>query len=201
MEGLPANRRPGRRQDPGRSPVGDERADRRTGHWWFRNSASSWPTSKGRRPSSSRTSMPRIPIFKLGGSSEELIPPALSSYTAIAVARGLAGRRRQPSPRRTSQSQVHRDRARPHCAPDRIGTATLRGYLPRKRRRLCAPNPVPQQVEQRVEARPEEPNLRTSKAVLTELHVGALNRAKAENKVAIDLLRPPGGHQVPRAWN
>ena len=34
--------------------------------------------------------MPRIPIFKLGGSSDEIIPPALTSYAPTLSLEGLS---------------------------------------------------------------------------------------------------------------
>src|ERR1700746_1531162 len=59
--------------------------------WSCRNSARCSPTHKG-KPRNSRGIagfMPRIPIFKLGSSSDEIIPPALSGYSPSLSLEGM----------------------------------------------------------------------------------------------------------------
>jgi hypothetical protein len=130
--------------------------------------------------------MPRIPIFKLGGSSDEIIPPALTSYTPTLSLEGLS---------------VGVDNLRHDVHLSSKFTETARAYIARLIARhgdveglLAAETP---------QASPRTPFLNKLttvlkpgakaqptdfKSVLTELHVAALNRAKGDNNVAVDLL-------------
>src|SRR5882762_6096930 len=130
--------------------------------------------------------MPRIPIFKLGGSSEDLIPPVLSSYTPSLSLEGL-------------QVGVDNLRHDVHLSPK--FTDTARAYVARLIARhgdvegllaAEAPASAPRTPFLNKLTNVLKPGQKAEptdfKSVLTELHVGALNRAKAENKVAIDLL-------------
>jgi hypothetical protein len=130
--------------------------------------------------------MPRIPIFKLGGSSDEIIPPVLTSYAPTLSLEGLS---------------VGVDNLRHDVHLSSKFTETARAYIARLIARqgdvdglLAAETP---------QANPRTPFLNKLttvlkpgakaqpndfKSVLTELHVAALNRAKAENNVAVDLL-------------
>src|SRR3979409_568114 len=85
--------------------------------------------------------MPRIPIFRLGGSPDRAAPPRFDGATRLLAAE-------------TSQS-----------AP---GPSWLRSQAGTARRPKNEPADW--------------------KSMLTELHVAALNRAKKEEKIAIDLL-------------
>src|SRR5215470_16838743 len=129
--------------------------------------------------------MPRIPIFKLGG-SEELIPPVLSSYAPSLSLEGL-------------QVGVDNLRHDVHLSPK--FTETARAHIARLIARhgdveglLAAEAPQPGQrtpflnklstaLKPTAKADPSD-----FKSVLTELHIAAMNRAKADNKADIDLL-------------
>jgi len=129
--------------------------------------------------------MPRIPIFKLGGSSDEIIPPALISYTPTGSLEGLS---------------VGVDNLRHDVHLSSKFTETARAYIARLIARhgdveglLAAEtqatartpflNKLTTVLKPGAKAQPTD-----FKSVLTELHVAALNRAKAENNVAVDLL-------------
>jgi hypothetical protein len=131
--------------------------------------------------------MPRIPLFRLGQSEEE-IPPKLATYTPALSLEGLqvgVDNLRHDvylSPKFTEAARTHIARAISRhgeveglLAAERSSTAVQNhAFL----NRLAAPVKGPA-------AKSETLDL---KHVLTELHVAALNRAKAENKIAVDLL-------------
>jgi hypothetical protein len=129
--------------------------------------------------------MPRIPIFKLGGSSDEIIPPALTSYTPALSLEGLS----------VGVDNLRHD---VHLSPK--FTEVARAYIARLMARhgdveglLAAEtqatartpflNKLTTVLKPGAKAQPTD-----FKSVLTELHVAALNRAKADNHVAVDLL-------------
>jgi len=130
--------------------------------------------------------MPRIPIFKLGGSSDEIVPPALTSYTPTLSLEGLS---------------VGVDNLRHDVHLSSKFTETARAYIARLIARqgdveglLAAETPqgsprtpflnkLTTVLKPGAKAQPTD-----FKSVLTELHVAALNRAKADNNVAVDLL-------------
>ena len=130
--------------------------------------------------------MPRIPIFKLGSSSDEIIPPTLSSYTPSLSLEGLL----------VGVDNLRHD---VHLSPK--FTETARAHIARLIARhgdveglLAAEAPQPGQrnpflsklstaLKPGAKADPSD-----FKSVLTELHIAAMNRAKADNKADIDLL-------------
>lgn len=129
--------------------------------------------------------MPRIPIFKLGGSSDEILPPALTSYTPTLSLEGLS---------------VGVDNLRHDVHLSSKFTETARAYIARL---IARHGDVEGLLAAETQASPRTPFLNKLttvlkpgakaqptdfKSVLTELHVAALNRAKAENNVAVDLL-------------
>jgi hypothetical protein len=131
--------------------------------------------------------MARIPLFRLGQSEEE-IPPKLASYTPALSLEGLqvgVDNLRHDvylSPKFTEAARAHIARAVARhgeveslLAAERSAPSVQNhSFL----NRLAAPVKGP-------EPKAEVLDL---KSVLTELHVAALNRAKAENKISVDLL-------------
>jgi hypothetical protein len=130
--------------------------------------------------------MPRIPIFKLGSSSDENIPPVLASYTPSLTLEGLSvgvdNLRHDVhlSPKFTDAARAHIARliAR-HGDVEGLLAAEATASAPRtaflsKLTTVVKPG-----------AKSESSDFKT---VLTELHVASLNRAKSENNVIIDLL-------------
>ena len=130
--------------------------------------------------------MPRIPIFKLGSSSEEHIPPALASYTPSLSLEGLSvgvdNLRHDVhlSPRFTETARAHIARL---MARHGDVEGLLAAEAPPSAPRTAFLSKLTTVVKQG--AKSEAADFKT---VLTELHVAALNRAKAENNVTIDLL-------------
>jgi len=129
--------------------------------------------------------MPRIPIFKLGG-SEEILPPALSNYIPSLSLEGLAvgidNLRHDVhlSPKFTEMARGHIARliAR-HGDVEGLLAAEASGPAPRtpflnKLSNVLKPGPKSEPVD--------------FKTVLTDVHVAALNRAKADNNVILDVL-------------
>ncbi|HXY47817.1 MAG TPA: hypothetical protein VEI01_00100 [Terriglobales bacterium] len=130
--------------------------------------------------------MPRIPIFKLGSTAEEQIPPVLASYIPSLSLDGLqvgVDNLRYDvylSPRfvEAARAQIARLIAR---------HGDVEGLLAAEAPPPGTQNPfltkLTTALKQRSKGEPAE-----LKPVLTDLLVAALNRAKAENKVALDLL-------------
>ncbi|HET7441728.1 MAG TPA: hypothetical protein VFJ47_10540, partial [Terriglobales bacterium] len=126
--------------------------------------------------------MPRIPIFRLGGSGGESELPKLASYTPSLSLEGLQvgidNLRHDVflSPKfvDTLRAQIARLIAH-HGEVDTLLAAEGSGFL--SRRRFAGP-PVSVSKTQPADL----------KAVLTELLVTALNRAKSESNSAVDLL-------------
>jgi hypothetical protein len=129
--------------------------------------------------------MPRIPIFKLGG-SEEILPPALSNYRPSLSLEGLAvgidnlrhDVHLSPKFTETARSYIARLIAR-HGDVEGLLAAEASGPAPRtpflnKLSNVLKPGPKSEPVD--------------FKTVLTDVHVAALNRAKADNNVILDLL-------------
>jgi hypothetical protein len=129
--------------------------------------------------------MPRIPIFKLGG-SEEIVPPVLTSYTPSLSLEGLSvgvdnlrhDVHLSPKFTETARAHVARLIAR-HGDVDGL----LAAESPAQGPRTPFLNKLSNVLKPGQKGGPGD-----FKSVLTELHVAALNRAKAENKVAVDLL-------------
>jgi hypothetical protein len=129
--------------------------------------------------------MPRIPIFKLGG-SDDIIPPSLSSYRPSLSLEGLSvgvdNLRHDVhlSPKFTEIARAHVARL---IARHGDVEGLLAAEAPQTTPRTPFLNKLTTVLKPGAKADPSD-----LKSVLTELHVAALNRAKAENKVAIDLL-------------
>src|SRR6267143_6787926 len=156
--------------------------------WWFLNSAQPWLRSRIRRRSRSRNSyfMPRIPIFKLGQSSDEIVPPVLTSYTPSLSLDGLqvgVDNLRHDvhlSPKFTERARTHVARL---IARHGDVTDLLAAEAPQAAPRTPFLNKLTTALKPAGKSVPTD-----FKSVLTDLHVAALNRAKADGKVAVDLL-------------
>ena len=130
--------------------------------------------------------MPRIPIFKLGHSAERPAPPRLTRYSPYLSLQGLSAgvdNLRHDvylSPKFVEQMRIQIARlvAR-HGGVERVlatdsPLASAGKSFPGAERK-----PVP------MRAKPEPADI---KPLLTELHVSALNRAKAHGNISVDLL-------------
>ncbi len=130
--------------------------------------------------------MPRIPIFKLGASSDEIIPPALASYAPSLSLEGLlvgVDNLRHD----VHLSQKFTETARAHIARIIARHGDVDGLLAAEASQATPRTPFLNKLT--TVLRPgSKADPSDFKSVLTELHVAALNRAKAENKVAVDLL-------------
>ena len=130
--------------------------------------------------------MPRIPIFKLGSSTDETIPPELASYKPSLSLEGLSvgidNLRHDVhlSPKFTEMARAHVARliAR-HGDVEGLLAAEAPAAVPR----TAFLNKLTTVIKPGSKSEPAD-----FKSVLTALHVAALNRAKAENNVTIDLL-------------
>ncbi|MBV8053354.1 MAG: hypothetical protein JOZ80_19350 [Acidobacteriaceae bacterium] len=126
--------------------------------------------------------MPRIPIFRLGHQAEKATPPQLGSYTPSLVLQGLqvgVDNLRHDvflSPKFVEQ-------ARQHITRLLIRHGDLEGPLG-----ATAPaNTKTQFIQSKLTTKPQnEPA--DLKTVLTDLHVAALNAAKAQENPVLDLL-------------
>jgi hypothetical protein len=129
--------------------------------------------------------MPRIPIFRLGQASAEIDPPRLSSYTPTLVLEGL-------------QVGIDNLRHDVHLSPRfvenaRVQLARLIAYHGEVGHMLAAEAPAPSanrsfnwnfgNAKQTAKAEPSD-----LKALLVELQVAGLNRAKADASPVLDLL-------------
>ena len=130
--------------------------------------------------------MPRIPIFKLGSSSDEILPPVLTSYTPSLSLEGLlvgVDNLRHDihlSPKFT-------ETARNHVARLIARHGDLEGLLAAEAPQPPRRTPFLNKLTTGLKPGPN-PEPADFKTLLTELQVAALNRAKAENKMSIDLL-------------
>ena len=130
--------------------------------------------------------MPRIPIFRLGGAPEKPAPPELSSSTQSVSLEGLAvgvDNLRHD----VVLSSRFAEAARLQIAKLIARHGDLGGLLAAEAASAAAsraPSWMRQQAgTARAKSEPAE-----WKAALAELHVAALNRAKREGKVGVDLL-------------
>ena len=138
--------------------------------------------------------MPRIPIFRLGHQAEEAPPPRLSSFAPALSLEGLqvgVDNLRHDvhlSPKFVEQMRLHltRSLARHGDVEGLLATETQRipGNIIRP-----ASDPRP---SHRVE-------LADLKPLLAEIHVAALNRAKAEESPVLDLLARSAIIKSPRS--
>ncbi len=129
--------------------------------------------------------MPRIPIFKLGSSSDDNIPPALASYTPTLSLEGLTvgvDNLRHD----VHLSPKFTDAARAHIARLIARHGDVEGLLAAE----ATPSAPRTAFLNKLTTvmKPTKSEASDFKSVLTELHVASLNRAKAENNVTIDLL-------------
>src|SRR6201987_3152181 len=130
--------------------------------------------------------MPRIPIFKLGSSSDENIPPVLASYTPSLTLEGLSvgvDNLRHD----VHLSPKFTDAARAHIARLIARHGDVEGLLADEATASAPRTAFLSKLTTVVKpgAKSESSDFKT---VLTELHVASLNRAKSENNVIIDLL-------------
>ena len=130
--------------------------------------------------------MPRIPIFKLGSSSDENIPPVLASYTPSLTLEGLSvgvDNLRHD----VHLSPKFTDAARAHIARLIARHGDVEGLLAAEAT-ASAPRTAFLSKLTTVVKPGAKSDSSDFKTVLTELHVASLNRAKSENNVIIDLL-------------
>jgi hypothetical protein len=129
--------------------------------------------------------MPRIPIFRLGGAPERPAPPALASATPSVLLEGLSvgvDNLRHDVLLSTRFADV----ARAHIARAIARHGEVEGLLAAEAPSSSqAPSWMRTQAGTAPRAKKEPAEW---KSVLTELHVAALNRAKREEKIAIDVL-------------
>lgn len=128
--------------------------------------------------------MPRIPIFKLG--SDAIIPPMLTSYTPSLSLEGLAvgvDNLRHD----VHLSPKFTEAARAHIARLIARHGDVDGLLAAEGSQAAPRTPFLNKLTTALKPGGKgEPS--DFKSILTDLHVAALNRAKAEGKVAVDLL-------------
>src|SRR5579863_9879807 len=127
--------------------------------------------------------MPRIPIFKLGHHEEEEIPLRLSSFTPVISLEGLqvgVDNLRHDvhlSPKFVEQMRLHITRFLVRHGDVEGLLATESHHTPANIIRPASSPRPPQRVE-----------LSDLKPLLAEIHIAALNRAKAEGNPVLDLL-------------
>ena len=128
--------------------------------------------------------MPRIPIFKLGRTAEESLPPQLSSYapklTLSDLQLGVDNLRHDVhlSPRFVEQ-------ARPRIARLIVRHGDMDGLLSAEATEARTGNHF---IGSNARQQPGKINPSELKSLLADLHVSALNRAKAAENLSIDLL-------------
>src|SRR4030088_2484027 len=129
--------------------------------------------------------MPRIPIFRLGGSPDRAAPPELAAATPSLSLEGLfvgVDNLRHD----VVLSARFADTARAQIARSIARHGEVDGLLAEETSQ-SSPGPSWLQSQAGTARRPKnEPA--DWKSMLTELHVAALNRAKKEEKIAIDLV-------------
>src|SRR4030088_3037220 len=129
--------------------------------------------------------MPRIPIFRLGGSPDRAAPPELAAATPSLSLEGLSvgvDNLRHD----VVLSARFADTARAQIARSIARHGEVDGLLAEETSQ-SSPGPSWLQSQAGTARRPKnEPA--DWKSMLTELHVAALNRAKKEEKIAIDLV-------------
>jgi class 3 adenylate cyclase len=128
--------------------------------------------------------MPRIPIFRLGHSEQKAPPPKLAKYTPTVVLEGLA-----PGVDNLRHdvylSPKFSDQVRQHIARliARHGNleAALSAGAPTVHSAYAG-------LKGKVGPAPPKPEPSDLKSLLTDLHVAALNRAKADSNICVDVL-------------
>jgi hypothetical protein len=130
--------------------------------------------------------MPRIPIFRLGSSAEEVIPPKLGSYTPSLTIEGLQigvdNLRHDVYLSPTFVEQMRRHLTRLIIQHGNL-TGLLAAEEPEKPIAKQFLGQPPTGKRQSKSSQPSE-----LKPLLTSLHVAALNRAKAGKNLTIDVL-------------
>lgn len=130
--------------------------------------------------------MPRIPIFRLGGAPEKPAPPELSSSTPVVSLEGLA----------VGVDNLRHDvvlsirfaeAARVQITRLIARHGELEGLLAAEAA-SAATSRAPSWMSKQAGAARAKSEPAEWKSALAELHVAALNRAKREGKVAVDLL-------------
>jgi len=130
--------------------------------------------------------MPRIPIFRLGSAPQGPAPPKLASYTPSLSLEGL-------------QLGVDNLRHDVHLSAQfveqaRLHLARLIARLGNVEGLLAAEAPEPTRGNHFIGSAPPAPRAKNKtehsdlKPLLADLHVAALNRAKSENNLSLDLL-------------
>jgi class 3 adenylate cyclase len=129
--------------------------------------------------------MPRIPILRLGRGSEQISPPKLISYIPALSLEGLqlgVDNLRHDvylSPRFTEQVRVH-------VAQLIVRYGNLEGVLAAETTESATGN---QFLKSRTGSKPAAtPAIAGLKPLLGDLHIAALNRAKAADNLSVDLL-------------
>jgi len=126
--------------------------------------------------------MPRIPIFRLGHQANQIVPPRLASYIPSLSLQGLqVGVDNLRHDVYLSPKFV--EQARQHITRLLIRHGSLEGPLD-----AATPATTKNQFIQAKFGMKPQPEPADLKTVLTELHVGALNSAKAEENPVLDLL-------------
>jgi hypothetical protein len=129
--------------------------------------------------------MPRIPIFRLGGSPEEVTPPRLGRYTASLSLEGLqlgVDNLRHDvhlSPRVVEQTRLQIARLIARCG-DVDGLLAAETPDAARGNHFIGSGPM---AKNRAKA-----ELQDLKPLLTAVHTAALNRAKSDGKVSVDML-------------
>src|SRR5580704_12385677 len=129
--------------------------------------------------------MPRIPIFRLGHSAEEVLPPRLTRYTPSLTLEGL-----QPgvdnlrhdvhlSPRFIEQARLHLARLIVRYG-DVDGLLAAENTQSSVGNHFIGPGSLP---KARNKSEPQD-----LKPLLAEIHTSALNRAKADSNAFVDML-------------
>src|SRR5579885_635715 len=127
--------------------------------------------------------MPRIPIFRLGHQAEEVSPPKLASYTPSLSLHGLqVGVDNLRHDVYLSPKFV--EQARQHIARLLIRHGDLEGTLGAA---TPATKTKDQFIHSKLSGKPQ-PEPADLKSLLTDLHVAALNAAKAKDNPVLDLL-------------
>ena len=144
--------------------------------------------------------MPRIPVFKLGQTSQEMEPPQLSRYTPSLSLEGLQlgidNLRHDVhlSPRFVEQARLH-------IARLIVRFGNVEGLLAVETDDIAQPNPfIGSRVAQKTRPKTGPSEL---KPLLAEIHVAALNRAKATENLAVDMLarfNQQGGVVLDKKW-
>src|SRR5246500_4048176 len=130
--------------------------------------------------------MPRFPIFKLGSASDEIIPPVLTTYTPSLSLEGLqvgVDNLRHD----VHLSSKFTETARAHIAKLIARHGDVEGLLAAEGTPLPVRTPFLNKLSSALKSSPKIQSA-DFKTVLTDIHVAALNRAKVDNNVTVDLL-------------